>query len=157
MASLEYGGTKGAGMQMVGMIFYRPKFFDIKELVDRETFNRWGEKAWMFLRPEALNSLDMIRDHFEKPVWVNNWEIGGDFQWRGLRPAYSTVGNVHSQHRFGNGFDLDVQGVNPDEVRETILKHQDNIFTLITCLETDITWVHFDCRNILDRIRLVKP
>ena len=137
-------------------LFYKCEHFDIEELVDRKTFDLWGNRSWMFLRADALISLDQIRKYFNKPTWVNNWIVGGSFQWRGLRPAYCNVGNVHSQHRFGNGFDLDVEGMDAEEVRRAILENQDR-FPMIMCLETDITWMHFDCRNIPDRIRLVKP
>ncbi len=140
------------------MIYYKCIHFDIEELVDRQTYKKWGEKAWMFFRPETLISLDNIRKHFQRPVWVNNWSIGGDFQNRGLRLSYSMVGDEYSQHRFGNGFDLDVQDMKAEEVRQEILIHKDAPLLIgIMCLETNISWVHFDCRNIEDRIRLIKP
>ena len=139
------------------MNYFKCEYFKIQELVDRNTYEKWGEAAWMFLRPEALYSLDGIRKYFNKRVFVNNWAFGGDFQWRGLRPPTCTVGVWYSQHRFGNGFDCDVEGVTADEVRGEIVTNENHpLFTHITCLETDITYVHLDCRNIENRIRLVK-
>ncbi len=139
-------------------MFYKCEHFDVEELVDRATFEKWGEKAWMFLRAEALYSLDGIRRFFNRPTWVNNWAVGGKLEWRGLRPSYCNLGELHSQHRFGNAFDCNVDGISAEEVRKAILENRDaDGFKYITCLETEITWVHFDCRNIPDRIRLVKP
>jgi hypothetical protein len=137
-------------------LFYKCEYFDIEELVDRKTFELWGEKSWMFLKPDALISLDQIRKYFNKPTWVNNWVVGGPFQWRGFRPPYCDVGAIYSQHRFGNAFDLDVEGMEAHEVRQVILNNEDH-FLMIMCLEINISWVHFDLRNIPDRIKLVKP
>lgn len=139
-------------------LFYKCEFFKIEELVDEVIFKRWGDDAWMFFRPEALISLDGIRSYFNKPVTVNNWAIGGPFQNRGLRAPYSLVGGEYSQHRFGNAFDLDVKDLGVEEVRREILLHRNEpSFSRITCLEIGVTWIHFDCRNIPDRIRLVSP
>lgn len=142
-------------------IFYKCEHFDIEELVDRVTYEKWGERAWMFLRAEALYSLDGIRKYFGRPVTVNNWRDGGKFSQRGLRILNDndkSIYSPYSQHSLGDAFDLDVQGMTSDEVRSAILEDKDESrLEKITCLETDITWVHFDCRNIPDRIRLVKP
>jgi hypothetical protein len=139
-------------------MYYKCIFFNPKELVDKRTFDQFGDKIWMFFNSDVLRSLDGIRSYFNKPVTVNNWHLGGEFSNRGLRPFYVFVGGDYSQHRFGNGFDCDVEGVPANIVRHEILTHKDDPhFKLITCLETDIVWVHFDCRNIPDRIRLVQP
>ena len=144
---------------MVGIITsYRCRHFSIHELIDEQTFIQWGEDAWMFLRPEALISLDNIRTYFGKPITVNNWIWGGDLQYRGFRPFYCKVGADYSQHRFGNAFDITVEGIGAEEVRQEILANKNHVaFEAITCLETDIEWVHFDLRNVQDRIWLVKP
>lgn len=139
------------------MIYYKCKYFEIYELIDPDTYNKWGERAWMFFNPHALVSLDDIRKHFGRRVTVNNWKWGGPFTMRGLRPPTSTVGATFGQHRFGNGFDSDVDGVTAEEVRREIIKHKDDVFQYITCLEADVSWVHFDCRNIENRIMLVYP
>ena len=140
-------------------MYYKCIYFKIQELVDRKTFELWGEKAWMFFNPSALISLDGIKLYFWKPVIANDWVFGGQKENRGLRPLYSTVGADYSLHRFGCAFDIDVQGVDAEEVRQTIIRLKDNpLFQYITCLETGITYVHFDCRNVLERILLVdKP
>lgn len=136
--------------------FYTCTHFDIRELVDQDTYLTWGEKAWMFLRPEALMALDGIREYFNKVTIVNNWTFGREMQYRGFRPPSCTIGATLSQHRFGNAFDLDVEGVSGDEVRQAIIANKDDPrFIHITTLETGVTYVHFDCRNIPDRIRLI--
>lgn len=140
------------------MIYYKCKYFKIQELIDPATYNKWGERAWMFFNPHVLYSLDMIREHFQVSVTVNNWLFGGKFTMRGLRPPTSTVGAIYGQHRFGNAIDCDVKNKPAEEVRQEILKLKNNDrFQYITCLEADVAWVHFDTRNIENRIMLVYP
>ena len=138
------------------MIYYKCQHFKIEELVDRRTFEQWGEKAWMFFQPKALMSLDNIRVYFGKPVTVNNWCFGGMSENRGLRPPYSVIGADYSQHRYGNAFDIDIENVNAEDARQTIIKLKDSsLFYHITALEIEIPYIHFDCRNIMNRILLI--
>ncbi len=137
-------------------MLYKCKHFKIYELVDKHTFEKFGEDAWMFFNPLALMSLDGIREFFGVPVTVNNWKWGGGLQYRGLRPVYYTSGATYSQHRFGNSFDLDVKGVSAEDVRKVITANKDCLeFRHITCIEGSVSWLHFDCRNISDRIRII--
>ena len=138
--------------------FYKCVNFKPEELVDRQTLERFKGDIWFLFNQRALIALDGIRNYFKKPVTVNNWYWNGSFQFRGFRPFDESTGAKYSQHRLGNAFDLDVEGIPAGEVREEIIKNKDGVhFYLITCLEIDITWLHFDCRNIENRILLVKP
>lgn len=141
-------------------MYYKCKHFRIEELVPQETFYaHWGA-SWSFLNPHALMALDSIRELFDCPVTVNNWLWGGHFNYRGLRPKDCSIGADYSQHRLGNAFDCDVKGHTAEEVRETILASKD-LFGIqhINCIEADVNWLHFDCRNIPyeDRIKVVYP
>ena len=139
-------------------MFYQCRNFKSYEIVSKDVFGLFGDQVWMLFRPEALMSLDNIRSWFDRPVIVNNWASGGDLQFRGFRPFDCTIGARYSQHRFGGAFDFDVQGVTADEVRKVILDNEDHErFQYITCLEINVSWTHFDVRNIPNRIRLVKP
>lgn len=138
-------------------MFYKPKFFRIEELVDKPTFDRFGERAWMFFNPVFLRSLDRVRYHFDAAVTVNNWANGGHLSQRGLRVG-TPVGAAYSQHKLGNAGDYDVAGYSAEEVRQEILKKKDHHdFELITCIEAEVSWVHHDCRNISNRILLITP
>jgi hypothetical protein len=143
------------------MNFYKCKHFQPQELVDTETFNKWDKTEngiWFLFRPEALITLDNMREYFNSPITVNNWAIGGESQCRGFRPFSEPTGAKYSQHRLGNAFDCDIAGHTADEVREEILKNPDHdAFKFINCLEIGISWLHFDTRNIQKRILLVQP
>jgi len=139
-------------------MYYQCTHFTIKELCDKQTFAALGESAWMLFRPEALITIDKVREYFGKSITINNWHLGGNLSLCGFRPYDSAVGAKFSQHRLGNAFALHFDGLAADEVRAEILrKPDDEAFKLVTCLEIEISWVHVDFRNIQERIRLIKP
>lgn len=139
------------------MTHYKCKHFRIEELVPRSVFHRYGNQCWEFFNPKALYSLDQMRDYFKKVISVNGWLWCPDgSEYRGLRPPDCKIGAPMSQHRFGNAFDLDVDGMCAEEVRQAIRRNQD-LFEHITCMEDGVDWLHFDCRNTLYRIKLFHP
>jgi len=92
-------------------MLYKSKFFTIEELVDKVTFEKFGQKAWQFFRPEALVMLDGVRGFLGVPCVVNDWHRGGQYQLSGFRPPSSTVGATYSAHRLGCAFDLKPKGM----------------------------------------------
>lgn len=139
-------------------MFYIPKHFKIYELVDRETFSRYGTRAFQFFNPLALEMIDGIREYFGASVTVNDWFWGGKFQWRGLRTKWCEVGADYGMHRFAGAFDCDIQGLPAHEARKRILDDKDHpLLKNINCMENQVNWVHADVRNIESRILLVDP
>jgi len=145
-------------------MIYKCKHFGIFELTDPVMYRCNGDKAFAFFTDEIKKSIDAVRDFFNRPVTVNNWIWGGDFQWRGLRTHYCTIGSKTSQHRIVgdrlcNAFDFDVDGMSAEEVRQEIIKNKDiPSFKYITRLEKDVNWVHMDCKPLdgEERIYLFK-
>ena len=120
--------------------------FELHELIDRATFQKYGEEAWKLFHPDALEALSGIREFFDVPVTVNNWWNGvGSFQYRGYRPPDCRIGALQSYHKRGMAFDLDIRYHEADDVRRIILENQDNpLLAKIRRLEADVSWVHFD-------------
>lgn len=131
------------------MIFFSSsRFFRVEELVDKATFSIFGDNAKTLFRPVLLFTIEQIRKRFEKPLIINNWSFGGEYQYRGYRPANYKHCSLYSQHRFGNAVDFNIDGVTATEVREDI-KNNPLISTYyyITAVEKDVSWVHIDFRN----------
>lgn len=137
-------------------MFYKCTHFKIQELVPPETFAMFGEKSWWFIQPQAALMLDKLRDFYNKPITINNWLFGGDRKYSGFRPITCTIGGTYSQHRLGSAFDCIILGIPAEQARQDILNNK-TYFKDITCLESDVSWLHFDCRNTLQRIMIVKP
>ena len=120
---------------------YIPRHFKWYELMPSEEYKPY----WLILMDERLlMTLDAIREHYKRPVIVNNWMQGGSFRNRGFRPMTGDVGAKYSQHRFGRAVDFDVLGIPAEQVRNDI---RSGLFPEITCIEANVSWVHIDVRN----------
>lgn len=136
---------------------YRPKHFQLHELIGPDVFDARGEAAWELLDPFLLMALDRLRGFFG-PVTVNNWYWQGSYTESGLRSAQTATGARYSQHKYGRAADCKFRDVTPQEAFERIVANPDD-FPTITCLE-DVsatpTWLHVDVRNC-ERIKVVRP
>lgn len=133
------------------------KHFEAYELVDRETFERLGEASTSLFVPAALLALDDLREYFDAPVTVNNWQDNGEFQWRGWRTPEKAaeLGAPHSRHAVGDAFDCDVRGHTAEQARAEILANKDHpLLCRIMRLEADVPWLHFDLMPVSERIVL---
>lgn len=135
----------------------KSKYFKIQELVSKKTYEKYREKAWEFIDPKLIKTLDSLREHFGKPITVNNWLWGGDLQQRGLRTNLDKIvkdktnKNIIyvSQHVLGRAVDFNVKGLSVREVYEEIIKNKDKFYLIsrIENIENTPTWVHIDCAN----------
>ena len=133
---------------------YKCEYFKIQELVPEHVYNERGDKAWELLDDRGLITLDCLHDAYGT-MTVNNWMWGGSRQWSGFRTELSPYGTIYSQHRFGGAYDPLFKYVTAEKVRQDVLNNPD-WFPLITSVELDVSWFHFDTRNC-DRIKVYKP
>ena len=133
--------------------------FEVYELVDKETYQRLGEKSWWMLNEKAVKGLFELRKAIGKPITVNNWFWGGSLENRGYRSIYSTTGGKFSQHRVGNAFDINVKGMTPIQVYDFILENYTKFgITTIEHKDYTPTWSHIDFRPTNQKeILIVKP
>ena len=130
----------------------KSRYFKIQELVCPEVYRRYGERAWMFIDPELIETLDMIREKIIcKPMIVNNWNTGGSYTQRGLRcnlcqlvKDKTKAGKLYlSAHNFGKAVDATVQGMTAEEARRLIVKNQ-ILLPYPIRLEDRVNWLHLD-------------
>ncbi len=150
------------------------RHFSLKELVPKHVYDKWGEKAWMFLDFRALKTLEWLRDELGQCT-VNNWAWGGEYSQSGLRthefymqggnelrPEYiakEMIADSFSQHKYGRAFDCKFKNHTADEVRQFIKdKWRIYGYEWPVTLEEDVSWVHFDTRHQLEnKIYTFKP
>ncbi|MBF0556259.1 MAG: hypothetical protein HQK96_17210 [Nitrospirae bacterium] len=131
------------------------QYFSVQELVDKATWMREGEESIRLFTPQALAMIEGIRKFFGVPIYVNNWHIDGNFQYRGFRPQDCGVGAAYSQHYCGNAFDFDVHDMSAEHARNIILENKYNpLLKNIMRMESNVNWVHADCKSVGDRIIL---
>lgn len=123
---------------------YKCKHFVIQELVDSETYAQRGEKAWELLDDRILRYIDSVRDVFG-PLTINNWHVGGDREWSGLRTVRSPYYSPYSQHSFGRALDAISFSVSAEEMRDWVLENKQLL--PMGGVELGVNWLHVDLRN----------
>lgn len=121
--------------------------FKIEELVDKQTFEQFGDKAWWFIDQKALHTLEAMHQAFGT-LTINDWFWGGGYNNSGFRHPKCTVGAQLSQHRFGRGFDVKSKNFTAEQMQTFILANPER-FPYITTMENakhTKTWLHFDVR-----------
>ena len=129
-------------------------YFSIQELVCPHVYDKYREYAWQFFDPRLLDTLLVIREAINKPIYVNNWDMDGNFSQRGLRcnicplvKEKTALEKLYiTAHSQGMGIDFDVKGMSADEVRKWIKNNQILLSHPIR-LEEDVNWVHLDVRS----------
>jgi len=138
------------------MPLYKCYYFKLEELVSKEIFSKYGDRAWQFLDPRLLASIDAIRVFFNVPMTANNWHKKGPRKYSGFRERSCEVGADESQHRHGRACDL-VCKIPAKDLRERIRTSPEK-FPHITTIEDDVDWLHVDVRQREEKsIVLIKP
>jgi hypothetical protein len=134
------------------------KHFNLKELINPNIYERYGDHAWKFLNPLILSSIDALREAIDSPIIINDWQWGGNYKDSGMREVDSSVGASYSMHKFGNAMDLKFPESSVDIVYDYILDNQEYWYDIgirrIENIKYTPTWVHIDCSNtdLLDKI-----
>jgi hypothetical protein len=138
---------------------YRPKHFELRELVPPDIHAARGDAAWELLDPRALVLLDALRDTFG-PCTVNDWHRGGRFKESGLRDVVTGTGARYSQHKYGRAFDCKFADATPGHVFDYLLERAIEFpeLTVLEDVKATPSWLHFDVRAAnWEGIRVVKP
>lgn len=107
------------------------------------------------LDKRLIQADQMLRDEFG-PTTINNWIHDGPRNWSGIRTPESLDYSFTSQHPYGRASDKIYTDASAEEVRRYIKKHWKELG--ITCIESDVGWVHSDTRWIYNqRYLLIVP
>jgi hypothetical protein len=132
---------------------YKPRHFSIEELVCLQVYEKFGETAWSFFDDKLLQTLDLLRDQLG-PIYINNWDSGGQFDQRGFRCLHCQLvmdaikkGTLYcSAHMTGQAADFDVKDMSAAQVRLWILQNDIKLPYPVR-LEKSTNWVHIDIRD----------
>jgi hypothetical protein len=132
-------------------MIYKCNYFKIEELVPKNVFNNSEDKnnLWLIFNKDLLKIADYLREDYGK-MTCNDWLWGGHNDERGFREWTTTTGAKYSQHKFGRALDLIPSEYDVEKIREDIINRKKPYMKLITCVEMDIWWLHFDLRNSID-------
>jgi hypothetical protein len=137
--------------------------FDVREMVDANTFKALGVNAAWLIDPKIVRVLDLLREKLGAPIFVNNWHTGGPFKSSGFRSMSDKTGAMFSQHRRGCAADVKASGKKPAELLFIINANFEEFkaagLTTIEDINYTPTWLHLDCRpvQIENQFRIVRP
>ena len=125
----------------------KSKRFKIRELVPLQLYNLLHEDAlWKLFDEGLIKSIDAIKEKFPNgSIIINNYAWSGDRTQSGIRTKDSRYYSEGSMHSVGKAVDMVFTKYTADEVREYILKNQDE-FPYIRRLEAKVAWVHIDTK-----------
>lgn len=132
------------------------KYFNIKELVCKEVYAKFGDSAWHFLDTSLLATILTLRTQILKCSLVcNNWASGGQLSQRGLRCNMCQIvkgktAPYLSAHILGKGVDLSSGQMTAKQMRELIDKNQ-ALLPYNVRIESDVNWLHIDTLNNTDK------
>jgi hypothetical protein len=144
------------------VIPYRLKFFDIREFVNKETFEKLGiEGCYKLFDEKILITADDLFSFFDGHMICNTWFMkdgikrfgSHTYADRGYRPSTSKTGVVGGAHYIGKALDFDIytkdwKFVHPnvlstEKLRDRIIQNRSK-FSYIRGLEVKIKWLHID-------------
>lgn len=143
---------------------FKPKYFNIKELVNPTLLKQIGEQiAWTIFDENVLKAADLLREKYG-PITIN----ANGLTDCGLRDPQSSTGAKYSMHKIGRALDGHIVSIEKaaanikdanerkkykikeyNRVRKELLK--DPKFDKIN-FEDNINWLHFDTGNRAKRI-----
>lgn len=122
------------------------KNFILQEFVSKTFWEKWGERSIWFIDQRIVESVQTLRDELGVPLTINNWFYGGSRQASGLRVEGMLEWLAYSQHSFGRAVDVVSSSITADDMRQFLYSNK-NKFPHITAIETNVSWLHIDCRE----------
>lgn len=132
------------------------KYFDVRELVSKDVFNKFGQNAWRVFDEKLLKTLLALRTEIlNVPLICNNWKAGGTFTQRGFRENLAPLvsdktkaGRLYlSAHTIGKAVDLSSPKMDAQTMRETIAKNKSKLPYPVR-IERGVTWLHIDTMTL---------
>jgi len=127
----------------------------LDEYIPKELYLKYEKNSYVLIGlidRELVKADQLLRNRFGI-VTINNWWKGGERQWSGLRTMDSPDWSPTSQHTFGRASDKLFKTATSRVVLDYISA---NYKTLgITCIESNVAWVHSDVRCYCDGLLLV--
>lgn len=123
----------------------------LDEYINKSTYLKYQHKPHLLLGliNPLLPQIDQVIRNRHGAITINNWFTGGNRHWSGLRIPESSYYKFLSQHGgFCNGSDSLSADSTAEEVRQDIKDNYIEVYKPLglTCIESDVSWLHKDCR-----------
>tara|TARA_R110002020_G_scaffold205785_3_gene410494 strand:- start:4363 stop:4812 length:450 start_codon:yes stop_codon:yes gene_type:complete len=142
------------------------KNFYLEEMVPRNMYEIHGDKCIHLIDDRIIEIAQILRDEFGVMV-ANTWYYfkepnGDEDNYRGWRPwDYVSKGKEKvkfSAHKFGRAIDLISPKRDIEEMRQHIIDHHKEKFSLIRRIEGRVNYLHVDVANTMtDELIMFSP
>lgn len=154
---------------------YKPRHFNIQELVCPHVFDTFGSRAWSFFDERLLMTMDFLRDQWNSPIYVNNYDIPEDvrtklglelFDERGCRciqcdlvKKAAKAGKVYcSAHIRFQACDFNVNNMPSGKVSLWLVSNYILLPFPIRVEKGTVGWTHIDTSNTgTNKVELFNP
>lgn len=155
-------------------MIYKPRHFDLKELLCPHLYTRFGDFAWRFFDERLLMTIDFLRDHLGT-LYANNYDLSeaqrsdlglGLYDERGLRctecdevkKAIKAGRPYASAHLRAMATDFNSMTMSAEQIRLWILSNYSILPFAIRVEKGTPTWVHIDvCNGGSSKVELINP
>ena len=132
-------------------------YFDVREFVDRRTWQALGPKAASLIYPPLVRVSDRLRELSGAPITVNNWHFRKPgqplYDSSGFRAVWDKTGGNLSQHRRGFAADFKSRVYTPAQLLSIIMDNAAEFLelglTTVEDLQFTPGWLHCDCRVLI--------
>jgi len=137
------------------------KNFTLAELVPRDMYEAHGDKCIHLIDDRIIHIAQLLRDEFGVMV-CNTWHNfsarnESEIKYRGWRP-WDHKSAKFSAHKFGRAIDLVSPKRDVQEMREHIIEHHKEKFSIIRRIENKVGWLHVDVANTMtDELIVFNP
>lgn len=142
---------------------YKPEHFKAYEVVDPETYAKWGEISFRYMDDGLMRILEWLRKK-AGPLTVNTWKWGGNKQWSGLRIPASPWYSTYSGHSWGKALDIRSEKYSADELRQMVVDNWDEIAEYsgvdgcrLEHGDVATTWMHLDVMHTEKGVYVFRP
>lgn len=128
------------------------KNFYLEEFVPRDMYEKHGDKCIHLVDDRVIEIAQRLRDEFGVMV-ANTWHNftkpnESEIKYRGWRPwDHKSAG--FSAHKFGRAIDLISPKRDTEEMRQHIIDHHKEKFSIIRRIEDKVSWLHLDVANTM--------
>lgn len=136
----------------------RDYFTDIRELVSPEIYDTLGDASWRLIPDVVKSSLNALREAIGCAITINDWHLGGEFRYSGIRPVDCPEGAKKSTHKlvFKPITSFDMKCKHMDRlIAEVKANHMFYRIIRIENPEKTRTWLHGEFSDIIVTTPLV--
>lgn len=136
--------------------------FYLDEYIHPAIYRRFGRNSKVYLSKDLVDLVQVIREKYGKPIYINTWMKGGALKNSGLRDYKNPLGGRLNRSRHYYGLCADLHAEDIKELQLHVLDnaeyyHSKGLRVIEEYLFTP-TWLHVSVEwTGLDEIKTIQP